>query len=210
MRKNNVIEILTSVDLLHDKAFKIALDNFDVVFNDLVMFSTGQEVASSMISAVGSEITLVVKGKTIRMDHLKNTDIGYFNFEGQNDQYKFTIQRQFFHWAAIFACQLQEGDQYEDVVPVAVVVFYKDRGNARPLIQKAIATGDLLDGEDTQYLSLISINTAKWQEAKDDKFKHYLALLHYGIDEDTLAKNGVDVGDSNFQELRKMLYCRRS
>ena len=136
MSKNNSIEeILTSVDLLNDKAFKIALDNFNEVFNDLVMFTTGQEVSSSMISAVGSEITLVVKGKSIRIDHLRNTDIGYYNFEGQNDQYKFSIKRQLFHWAAIFASQLQEGDEFEDVMPVAVVVFYKDRGKVKPLIQ---------------------------------------------------------------------------
>lgn len=29
-------KIITNVDLLNDKAFKIALDNFDVFFNDLV------------------------------------------------------------------------------------------------------------------------------------------------------------------------------
>ena len=161
MSKNRIIknrtveETLASVDLLNDKAFKIALDNFNIVFNELVMFTTGNKVSSSTLSAVGSETVLVVKGKAIRTDHLRNTDIGYYNVEGQNDQSKYPIQRQFFSWAAIFASQLQEGDDYKDVTPVTVIVFYKDRGKARPLIQKAVAEGDLLEGEDVQYFNLI-------------------------------------------------------
>ena len=48
----------------------------------------------------------------------------------------------------------------------------------------------------------------KWKDADDDKFKYYLALLHYGIDEVILAENGIDVKDTRFQELRSMLmYC---
>ena len=172
------------------------------------MFTTGNEVSSSMISVVGSETVLVVKGKLIRIDHLRNTDIGYFNFEGQKNKSNFPIERQFFHWAAIFASQLQEGDEYKAVTPVSVIVFYKDRGKTRPLIQNAIATGDLLEGLDTQYLNLIAVNTSKWHDADNDKFKHYLALLHYGMDEDILTGAGVDIGDSGFQDLRnKLMYC---
>ena len=54
-------------------------------------------------------------------------------------------------------------------------------------------------------VSIISVNTAKWYEAANDKFKYYLALMHYGIDEEILSENGVDVGDANFQEIRNML-----
>ena len=72
-------------------------------------------------------------------------------------------------------------------------------------MQSAIATGDLLDGVDTDYLNLIAVNTAKWYEADDDKFKHYLALMHYGMDEEILSEAGIDVGDAGFQEIREML-----
>ena len=149
-------------------------------------------------------MTLVVKGRTVHLDHLRNTDLGYYNIEGQGDQYQFPIKRHFYHWAVIFASQLQAGGKYADVTPVTVIVFYKDRGKARPLMQKAVATGDLMDDVDTQFLNLIAVNTAKWYKADDDKFKYYLALLHHGIDEETLSEKGIDVSDSQFTKLRDM------
>ena len=195
-------------DPLNDSAFKIALENYDDIFNKLVLYTTGKEVNDSIVNAVGSETSLIVKGKTMRFDHLRNTDIGYVNLEGHKKLSTFTIKRHFSHWSMIFSSQLQEGDDYKIVVPVTVIVFYKNRGKAKPLIQKANATGDLLDGVDTQYLNLISVNTAKWYEADNDDFKHYLALLHLGLDEEVLAKNGVDIADTSFQELRnKLMYC---
>ena len=44
--------------------------------------------------------------------------------------------------------------------------------------------------------------------ADNQKFKHYLALLHLGVDKDVLSENGIDVTDSSFQELRnKFIRC---
>ena len=200
-----VTKIISSVDPLNDTAFKLALRYYDDFYNDLVMFTTGKEAGSTTINAIGSETTLYAGGKTTLFDHIKNTIRGLINMEGQNDRYKFPIQRQIFHWAILFASQLKGGDSYKDVKPVTVIVFYKDRGKAKPLIQKACATGDLLDHEGTQYMNLIAVNTAKWFAAEDRKFKNYLALLHYGLDEEVLSENGIDINDKSFQEARDMM-----
>ena len=220
--QNNIEKIVSSVDPLlslddhpshtndpmNDSAFKIALDYYNIFFIELVQFTTGKEISNTVESAVGSESTLTVKGKTIRLDSLKNTDEGYFNVEGQIQGSKFTIKRQISYVTIIFASQLQEGDDYDVVTPVTVIVFYKDRGKSKPLIQKANLAGDLLDEEDTQYLNLISVNTAKWRAADNEKFKHYLALLHLGVDEEVLSENGIDITDTGFQELRqKLVQC---
>ena len=213
-KQNDIDKILSTIDPLdtvhplNDTAFKLALKYYDEIFNDLTLFTTGKEAGASTVNLIGSEACIYVGGKTAFFDHLRNTISGYFDFEGQNDRFKFPIQRHLFCWALIFVCQLKKGDDHIVVVPVTVIVFYKDRGKSKPLIQKATATGDLLADENTQYFNLIAVNTAKWYEADNQYFKHYLALLHLGIDEDVLSKNGIDVTDSSFQELRnKLMHC---
>ena len=212
---NNIEKIILSVDPLAktddplaDTAFKIALENYDDFFYELVLHTTGKEINNSIVSAVGSETSLVVKGKTMRFDHIRNTDKGFINLEGHKKSSTFTLKRHFSHWSMIFSSQLRAGNDYSIVTPVTVIVFYKNRGKRKPLIQKANAAGDLLDGEDIQYLNLISVNTAKWYKADNDSFKHYLALLHLGLDEEVLTENGVNITDASFQELRKkLMYC---
>ena len=214
MNKENINEILSAIDPLatvkplNDTAFKLLLKYYDEIFNELTLYSTGKEAGTTIVNAIGSEACVYVGGKTSFFDHLRNTISGYIDFEGQNDRSKFPIQRHLFCWALIFVCQLKEGEDYIKVTPVTVIVFYKDRGKSKPLIQKANVTGDLFADEDTQYFNLIAVNTAKWFEADNQKFKHYLALLHLGLDEDVLSENGIDVTDTNFQQLRnKLMRC---
>ena len=203
-----VLRELATLDPLDDRAFKILLSDDDI-FTALAEAIRGENLDTESIVDINGEIAVTVKGKVIRLDALRATNEEYVNIEGQIDPVSFPYKRHLYYATVIYAMSLQKSEPYQDLKPVTSIVVYKKKPDAR-LMETAQMSGNLVKTEtERSQLTLIAINTEKWQDAPTEELRGYLATLHHGIMHKENQSNfaGVDPNSQafgNFQRAVKL------
>ena len=174
-----IIDEISTINLLDDKAFKIALSN-ESMFRLVTKEITGNELYDGKFNYNG-EILVTVRSKKIILDSLAKTDKEWVDIEGQQITNKFLFERHLYYWSTIYTQSLLSGMKYSDLIPVTVIVIYKDKGKCG-LIEEAGLDGTLARSTPKRkHLRLIAVNSAKWAESSSGSLKAYLYLLHRGF-----------------------------
>ena len=170
--------LIRSVSPLDDTVFKKLLENRES-FRLLAEAILDTPIPEGEISNIPGEYVAFSGGKTIRMDSFRNTLLGVVNLEAQRDAKKFIFKRHLYYWSAAYMSSLRKGQEYEMLRPAISIVFYESKPNAA-WKEEASLSGSLVS-EEEQLLNMIAINTAKWQDAPNERVRQYLSLLHNGI-----------------------------
>ena len=200
----DILKDLATLDPLDDRALKILLSD-DEQFVKLAEAFMEQKLDEDSIVDINGELTLSVKGRLIRLDALRDTNLGFINMEGQIESSSFPFKRHLFYGAFIYATGIQKSDSFHDLKPVVSIVVYKEKGEAE-LIDKAYLAGGLVKTEDdSKQLTLIAINTKKWREAPTEELRTYLSTFHHGIitEENKSDFNGVDINSTTFKSFQR-------
>ena len=189
--KEQVLKHLSTLNPLTDKAFKIALSR-EAMFRLVTKEITGEEIGEGKFNYNG-EISFTVRGKKVIPDVLVNTEKEWIDMEEQQETSKFPFERHLHYWAAIYAQSLTEGMEYKDLLPVTVIVIYKDK-DACSLIEESTLGGMLSMRAKNNHLRLIAVNAAMWRSAKSNSLRMYLSLLRHGLVSDVRQKlfEGID------------------
>ena len=178
--ERKIIEAISTVNLLEDKAFKIALSD-EGTFRSITKEITGRELHDGKFNYNG-EILVTVRNKKIILDNLAKTDKEWVDIEGQQETDEFPFERHLYYWSMIYSQSLLSGMRYSDLIPVTVIVIYKDKGKCG-LIEEAVLEGELARSTAKRdHLRLIAVNTAKWKDSASINLKRYLYLLHKGFE----------------------------
>ena len=210
---DDILLELATQDPLDDRAFRILLSD-DEQFVALAEAFTAENLDTDSIVDINGELVLTVKGKLIRLDTLRDTDIAYINMEGQIDAALFPYKRHLFYGSVIYAMGIQKSETYQNLKPVISIVVYKKKGTA-DLIENACMAGNLIKTkDDKKQLVLIAVNTEKWQEAESEELRAYLSTLHYGImtEENKDKFCDLDVESAVFKKFQRAvkLACART
>ncbi|MCL2815631.1 MAG: PD-(D/E)XK nuclease family transposase, partial [Oscillospiraceae bacterium] len=177
--ERQIIDQISTINLLEDKAFKIALSN-ESLFRLITKEITGSELHDGKFNYNG-EILVTVKNKKIVLDSLVKTDKEWVDIEGQQKAGEFPFARHLYYWATIYSQSLTEGMKYSDLIPVTVIVIYKDKGSCG-MKEESMLGGKLAERKATRnHLRLIAVNAAKWKESESESLRAYLYLLHRGF-----------------------------
>ena len=199
-----ILKELATLDPLDDRAFKLLLSD-DEIFSALAESIQGKKLDVDSIVDINGEMVVTIKGKVIRLDSLRVTNMEYINMEGQTDPALFPYKRHLYYAAVIYAMSLQKSESYHDLKPVTSIVVYKKKPEAN-LMEKASMAGDLIKTDsDKSQLTLIAINTEKWSDAPTEELRGYLATLHYGImhEENKSQFDGVDCDSFQFERFQR-------
>jgi len=177
---SDILADIATRDIIRDGAFKIFLKNPEL-FGNVVEDITGDQLPDECEVLINGEIQLTVNGKAIQPDTLTVVETGTYNIEVQTKSSGFPFHRHLFYWATIYANSLKSGEDYKDLKPVVSIVIFKDKGGVN-LREDAYLSGTLTaKAKAKNHLQLIAINAAKWKEAKNERLKYFLALVHNGI-----------------------------
>lgn len=201
-------EKLATTNPLLDKPFKILL-SWDKIFLEITEEILGRKVTQELVSYNG-EFVSTVKGKEIKMDSLRKSAKEWIDVEGQQKTSDFPFERHLYYWAYIYSQGINESMDFLDLLPVTVIVIYKNKGKT-PLMETARLTGPLFSRrKEADPLLLVAVNAAKWQDAKSEKLKSYLSLFHNGLKdtEEPELFDGLDLNSDNFTRIRS--YFRKS
>ena len=210
---DDILLELATQDPLDDRAFKILLSD-DEQFVTLAEAFSAERLDADSIVDINGEIVLTVKGRLIRLDTLRDTNIAYINIEGQIEPALFPYKRHLFHGTVVYTTGIQKSESFQNLKPVISIVVYKKKSDAK-LIENASMAGDLIKtDDDKKQLVLIAINTEKWQDAESEELRAYLSTLHHGIMTEENKGNfiNVDVESVIFKRFQRAvkLACART
>jgi len=194
-----ILQELATLNPLDDRAFRILLSD-DEQFIVLAEALLGQKLDEDKIININGEIVLSVKGRLIRLDALRDTNIGYVNMEGQMDASDFPFKRHVFHGAFVYVNGIQKSGSWDELKPAISIVVYKDKGGDA-VIETASLSGSLVkSSNDKNQLQLMAVNSKQWKEAESEELRIYLSTLHNGImtDENKGSFVGVDTDADTF------------
>ena len=194
-----ILQELATLNPLDDRAFRILLSD-DEQFIVLAEALLGQKLDEDKIININGEIVLSVKGRLIRLDALRDTNIGYVNMEGQMDASDFPFKRHVFHGAFVYVNGIQKSGSWNELKPAISIVVYKDKGGDA-VIETASLSGSLVkSSNDKNQLQLMAVNSKQWKEAESEELRIYLSTLHNGImtDENKGSFVGVDTDADTF------------
>jgi len=206
--RESILQELATLNPLDDRAFKILLSD-DEQFAVLLEAFLGKKLDEDKIININGEVVLSVKGRLIRLDALRDTDIGYVNMEGQMDATGFPFKRHVFHGAFVYVNGIQKSGSWGELKPAISIVVYKDKGSD-DAIETASLCGSLIKSDnDKKQLQLMAINSKQWRNVESEELRIYLSTLHNGImtDENKDSFAGVNVNSvafKNFQRSVKM------
>ena len=195
---------LATLNPLDDRAFKILLSDDDQ-FIALSEAFLEEKLDQDKIININGEIVLSVKGRLIRLDALRDTNVGYINIEGQMDAMDFPFKRHVFHGAYVCINGIQESDSWDNLKPTISIVVYKDKGG-NAVIETAALAGNLIKSDDDKkQLQLVAVNSKQWRSVESKELRIYLSTLHNGIltEENKDSFIGVNIGTVAFKKFQR-------
>ena len=206
LTKEEILKELATLDPLDDDAFRLlaADDEQFIALSEAIL---KKKLDEDKVIAINGEISLFIRGKCIRLDSLRDTNIGYIGKEGQINARRFPLKRHILYVSVIYAYGIKEGEDYQVLKPAICIVLYKDKGDAA-LIETASLSGSLIKtDEDKDQLQLISINTKKWRDAPTEELRAYFSCLHNGIitEENKSDFDGVNIDSPVFTSFQRAI-----
>ena len=202
--RESILQELATLNPLDDRAFRILLSDNEE-FKALSEALLNKKLDEDKIVSINGEIVFSVKGRLMRFDILRDTDMGFINIEGQMNATDFPFKRHVFHGAFAYANGIQKSESWDKLKPAISIVIYKDKGDSA-VVETATLLGSLIKSDDDKnQLQLMAVNSKKWRDVESEELRIYLSTLYNGIMTDTNKINfaGVNTDTRIFEKFQR-------